>query len=258
MIRLLSTDFDGTLVNHFANPPVALEFLQLLGDLRASGVVWAVNTGRAVHHIVEGLDEFGFPFRPDFILTSERDVFRPGEGDSWEPYGNWNERCAEVHRELLVQSGSLIDQIRSYLEDQTEAKLIFEEDAPVGIIASDEEEMDTIVDFIDEERYRVPEFYYQRNTMYLRFCHSAYHKGAALGELARLLGLGKEEIFAAGDHLNDLSMLDGRYASFAACPANAVDAVKDTVRSAAGYVASAECSAGVLEALMHFLPEAAQ
>ena len=91
-----------------------------------------------------------------------------------------------------------------------------------------------------------------RNTIYLRFCHEAYSKGTALGELARLTGISREEIFAAGDHYNDLPMLDGRFAQWVACPGNAVAPVKEAVAQAGGYVAKGECSAGVVEALLYF------
>ena len=56
------------------------------------------------------------------------------------------------------------------------------------------------------------------NTVYLRSCHADYHKGAALAELPRLLEIPREETFAAGDHHNDISMLDGRYAAPYMCP----------------------------------------
>ena len=47
-------------------------------------------------------------------------------------------------------------------------------------------------------------------------------------------------------------MLDGRYAQYPACPANAILEVKETVGSAGGYVASQGYGAGVHEALLHF------
>ncbi|MDQ2919828.1 MAG: HAD hydrolase family protein, partial [Verrucomicrobiota bacterium] len=113
-------------------------------------------------------------------------------------------------------------------------------------------EMDRIVRFIDEARHAHEKFHYQRNTIYLRFCHADYHKGAALAELGRLIDIPRENIFAAGDHHNDISMLDGRYAQFPACPANAIPEVKTAVRKAGGYVAEENCGAGVYEALKHF------
>ena len=81
---------------------------------------------------------------------------------------------------------------------------------------------------------------------------SASQKGA-LAELARLTEIPRETIFACGDHHNDLSMLDGRYAALPACPANAIPEVKEAVRRADGWVAEKEAGAGVHEARRHFL-----
>lgn len=253
MIRLLSTDFDGTLVDHESAPPIDRDFFDTFRFLKAKGVLWAVNTGRAVRHVVEGLEEFGFPFRPDFILTSEREVFRRSEdGAGWEDFGDWNRRCTLAHAELFAEAGPVFDRIRGYLEAKTGAKLIHDEEFPLGVIAQDDYEMDRIIGFIEEVRVDQPEFHYQRNTIYLRFCHRDYHKGSALGELSRLLEIGRESVFAVGDHQNDLSMLDGLYAACPACPSNATDEVKATVRAAGGYVATRRASSGVLEALRHF------
>ena len=112
--------------------------------------------------------------------------------------------------------------------------------------------MNRITKFIEQAREKEPKFNYQRNTVYLRFCHADYHKGAALAELGRLIDVPRENIFAAGDHHNDLSMLDGRVAAMPACPANAIDEVKRAVRSAGGHVAKREHGAGVHEALLRF------
>src|SRR5438046_8655244 len=110
--------------------------------------------------------------------------------------------------------------------------------------------MNRITEFIERVRARQPELNYQRNTIYLRFCHADYHKGAALAELSRLIQVPREEIFAAGDHHNDVSMLDGRVAGMPACPANAIDQVTNTVLSAGGYVADLDYGAGIQEALL--------
>jgi len=68
------------------------------------------------------------------------------------------------------------------------------------------------------------------------FCHADYHKARRLAELARLLEIPRENIFAAGDHHNDISMLDGKAPRLPSCPANAIDEVQDAVRNAGGYV----------------------
>lgn len=253
-IRLLSTDFDGTIVSRVSEPILDDECMEAIRELQAGGAIWAINTGRSVDLLESGLTDFSVPVRPDFILTSERDVFRPGSnGMKWEAYGDWNERCARDHAELFTSASSVLAEVIDFVNQKTKARIIYEPDGAAGLIAANEEEMNRVTEFIEQARAKQPKFSYQRNTVYLRFCHTDYHKGAALGELSRLLDIPRENIFAAGDHHNDVSMLDGKFAAMPACPANAIPEVKNAVRSAGGFVAKREHGAGVYDALVHFL-----
>lgn len=252
-IRLLSTDFDGTLVAHGSDPVLDRGCMECIEAFQEDGVIWAINTGRSVDLLQSGLADFEFPIHPDFILTSERDIFRPSaNGGKWEPYGDWNDRVAREHAELFQSAESVLAEVVDFVNQKTKARLLYHGAGLEGLVAESEEELDRLTKFIDRARQKQPKFHYQRNTVYLRFCHADYHKGAALAELSRLLEIPREAIFAAGDHHNDISMLDGRFAQFSACPANAIREVKDAVRSAGGYVANKEHGAGVHEALLHF------
>src|ERR1043166_249987 len=255
-IKLLSTDFDGTLVSRVSEPVLDRKCMELIRELQSTGTVWAINTGRSVDLLESGLVDFEFPIRPDFILTSERDIFRPGSnGEKWEAFGDWNERCARDHAELFSSAESILAEVVDFVTQKTKAQLIYHTEGLEGLRAENEEEMDRIVQFIEEARDPESKFHYQRNTIYLRFCHADYHKGAALAELARLIDIPRENIFAAGDHHNDVSMLNGEVAGMPACPASAIEEVKATVRNAGGYVAQHEHGAGVREAIAHFLKE---
>jgi len=253
-IKLLSIDFDGTMVSRVSEPVLDRECMELIRDLQDQGTIWAINTGRSVDLLESGLTDFEFPMRPDFILTSERDVFRPGSnGDKWEPFGDWNARCARDHAELFSSAQSILAEVVDFVTQQTKAQLLYDSEGLEGLRAENEEEMNRIVDFIEQARGDDTKFHYQRNTIFLRFCHADYHKGAVLAELARLINVPRENIFAAGDHHNDISMLNGEVAGMPACPANAIDEVKTAVRSAGGYVAERQHGAGVHEAVQHFL-----
>jgi HAD superfamily hydrolase (TIGR01484 family) len=252
-IRLLSTDFDGTLVAHSSDPVFDHRCMEFIRELQNDGAVWAINTGRSVDLLESGLTDFDFPFRPDYVLTSERDVYRPcRNGGKWEAYGDWNAQVARDHAELFTSAASVLNAVISFVNQNTRARVVYDRHGPEGLIAQDEQEMDRITRFIDAARAHQPKFHYQRNTVYLRFCHADYHKGAALAELSRLLEIPRDQTFAAGDHHNDLSMLDGRYAQFTACPSNAIDEVKQAVRNSGGYVAESCCGAGIYEALLYF------
>src|SRR5438270_8362200 len=252
-IKLLSIDCDGTLVSRVSEPVLGRGCMELIRVLQSRGALFAINTGRSVDLLESGLTDFEFPMRPDFILTTEREVFRPGtNGEKWEPFGDWNARCARDHAELFSSAESILAEVVDFVTQKTKAQLIYHSQGLEGLRAESDEEMDRIVQFIERASEREPKFNYQRNTIYLRFCHADYHKGAALAELARLIDIPRENIFAAGDHHNDISMLNGEVAAMPACPANAIDQVKAAVRDAGGYVATREHGAGVYEALLHF------
>jgi HAD superfamily hydrolase (TIGR01484 family) len=252
-VRLLSMDFDGTLIRDWAPPPFPEALVNALNRLREQGVSIAVNTGRTVNLVEQGLEYTGFPIRPDFALTTEREVFRWTDS-GWEDFGAWNAQCLEDHGILYAKIESLLREIEEYVQHKTGARVYREEERFCGIVARTNPEMDSIARFIDERREPFPEFGYQRNSVYLRFCHISYHKGAALAELQRLLGVSTEETFAAGDNFNDLPMLDGLFAKFVACPSNAIEEVKETVRRQGGYVAARDSGAGIADALHHFFP----
>lgn len=268
-IRLLSTDFDYTLVGHGEAQPFTPELMDLLGVLRARGVRWAINTGRSPRFLDHGLEEFAFPRRPDFAITSEREVCCPAappgsgrDGTEWADFGPWNARCERDHAEMLAAARPLLEETLDFIGRETHAHPLFDPTPsaegwrqPAGLVAENEPEMDRIAAFLDALRPRFPRLGYQRNKIYLRFSHADYDKGTALGELARLLNLGPEHILAIGDHHNDLSMLDGRHARHVACPSNAIDEVKAAVRAAGGFVAQGTCSEGVVEALRFYCGE---
>ena len=252
-IQLLSVDFDGTLVSRAGEPVLDAQCMGSIRELQEAGAIWAINTGRSVDLLESGLTDFSFPIRPDFILTTERNVFRPGKnGDKWEAFGDWNERCARDHSELFTAAEPILVDVVDFVTQKTKARLIYNSEGLEGLVAENDREMNQITEFIEQARARQPKLDYQRNTVYLRFCHADYHKGAALAELARLIEVPRENIFAAGDHHNDISMLDGKFAAMPSCPANAIAEVKTAVRAADGYVAESAHGAGVYEALMHF------
>src|SRR2546423_13392066 len=142
-IQLLSLDFDGTLVSRAGEPVLDAQCMELIRELQDAGAIWAINTGRSVDLLESGLADFSFPIRPDFILTEERDVFRPGQnGDKWEPFGDWNERCARDHAELFSSAHSVLAEVVDFVNRKTNARLIYEAERLEGLIAENEEEME--------------------------------------------------------------------------------------------------------------------
>ena len=251
-LRLLSTDFDGTLIAHPSDGRCSAAFAEVLKLHRETGGLWAINTGRSLEHAIEGVGIFAAPYEPDFLLTNEREIFLRAEDGGWEPDLSWNGTCRQRHEELFSRAGSVFEKVAELASNSPDVTLIHENGVLAGLVTSSEAVMEEVAGFIIREAVELPEFHFQRNTVYMRFCHRDYHKGAALGALCRTLSIGREQVFAGGDHFNDLSMLDGKYAAFPCCPSNAIAEVKSAVQSAGGYVATKVAADGVAEAWRFF------
>jgi hypothetical protein len=248
-LRLLSLDFDGTMIAPWEGEraKISQSLIDHLNLLRRRGTIVAMNTGRTLELVDQAL-EF-FPFRPDYALTTEREIYK-ANGSGWQPVADWNEDCQLSHDQLYRDAVDLLADIESYLSNRTQARLHRESGRLVGVIAQDPPEMEGIISYLDSQRKHVAEFSYQRNGIYLRFCHARFDKGAVLKGLQALLGIDPGETFAAGDNYNDLPMLRREIARYLACPVNSIGEVKAAVRAGEGYVSDQVGGDGLVQALL--------
>ncbi|MEO6848442.1 MAG: HAD hydrolase family protein [Chthoniobacterales bacterium] len=251
-IQLLSTDFDGTLIGHPSDGRCSGRFANVLMEHKARKGIWTINTGRSFLHTLEGVEHFQAPVAPDFLVSLEREIYCRDENGSWQAHQEWNSNCQKQHHILFESVRPLMAILTDYIRASPDVTLIEEKHQPVGLVTTSEDVMNRVVSVITEHSREYPDFSYQRNTIYLRFCHRAYHKGSALEEIARLTDISPSQILAAGDNHNDLAMLDGKYAHMACCPSNSIEEVKQVVRDAGGYIASAKCADGIAEAYHWF------
>jgi len=251
-IRLLSTDFDGTLIGHEPDARTAESLTGALCDLRAKGATWAVNTGRQLWFALEGLEHARLPHDPEFVLSSEKDIFRRVGEDEWEAFGEWNAHTEQRTVDLLGRASLVLDAIREMSDRERNVEILYENGRVAGLMTPDAETMDRVAEKIRALAVAVPDFSFNRNMVWMRFTHREIHKGSSLSELARLLGIPRSDVLAIGDHHNDIPMLDGSAAAMVACPANAVAEVKDVVRAAGGYVSPFPWGEGVADAIRHF------
>lgn len=251
-ISLLSTDFDGTLIGHQPDARTARSLAAALTDLRERGAVWAVNTGRQLWFALEGLEQAHLPHDPDFVLASEKDIFRRVAEDEWEAFGDWNARIEERTADLFARAQGVLGAIEEMAAREEGIEVLYENNRMAGLMTADVATMDRAVQMIRAVSADVPEFSFNRNEVWMRFAHREIHKGSSLAELARLLSIPRSEVLAIGDHHNDIPMLDGTAAGMVACPGNAVDEVKAIVRAAGGYVSPHPWGEGVADAIRHF------
>src|SRR6266576_96109 len=101
-IKLISTDFDGTLFAEFENPPVPGELQRLIGQLQGAGAKWVINTGRDLSSLLETLARAHLPVRPDYLVVVEREIYAH-EKAQYAGLKDWNSACARAHEDLFAR-----------------------------------------------------------------------------------------------------------------------------------------------------------
>ncbi len=252
-LKLISTDFDGTLFAEFEDPPVPEKLRELITDLQAQGAKWVINTGRDMSSLMETLGRANIGVEPDYLVLVEREIHLLQESQ-YVGLTEWNKACSRDHEELFARVKQDVPKIIEWIKARFHGCLLYDDVfSPFCMIASNTGDADAIHEHLKEYCQTVPHLEVVRNDVYARFCHSGYNKGTALAEVTRRLHLTPEYVFAVGDHLNDLPMLHPRFARCLAAPVNAVPPVKAAVHAHGGYVSTLPLGHGVADALEHFL-----
>ncbi|MCW5552895.1 MAG: HAD family phosphatase [Verrucomicrobiae bacterium] len=255
-IKLISTDFDGTIFTEFEKPPIPVSLENLIADLQAQGAKWVINTGRDMSSLMEALGRARISIQPDYLVLVEREIYQH-DGVRYAPIEAWNTACARDHAELFARVRPEVPALTAWINARFRATVYEDAFSPFCLIAGNNGDADVIHAFLDEFCTRFPQLTVVRNDVYARFCHAAYNKGTALAELSRRLKIGPGQIFAAGDHLNDLPMLSRVHARWLAAPSNAVTPVAESVLGQDGFVSQLPHGGGVADGLRHHLLQAA-
>lgn len=250
-LKLISTDFDGTLHDDRTQPPVPVELQDFLLDLQSRGISWIINTGRDLPSLTTALAAAQLKVNPDFVVVVEREVYRRN-GHGLDSVESWNRRCRNVHQELFARVRPRLPEIMRWISARFQATVFEDAYSPFCLVAANNQDADRIMEYLEKICREIDGLAIMRNDIYARFCHVEFNKGTALAEIARLLGVERKSILAAGDHLNDIPMLSYAYAGCLMTTANAVEEVKHHVRKQNGYVSHASHGLGVLEGLLHF------
>jgi len=254
-IKLISTDFDGTLFAEFENPPIPRELLRLISELQQQGAKWVINTGREMSSLMESLARANIAVEPDYLVLVEREIHYHDYA-KYAPLEDWNASCTRTHADLFALVEPALPRLTADINRRFHASLYEDAYSPLCLIARDNLQMDGIHALLNAFCETIPNLTVVRNDVYARFSHKDFNKGSALGEIARRLGIDRGEVFAIGDHLNDLPMLSREYARFIAAPSNAIALVKETMQRAEGFISRHPHRHGVADAIKYYVADA--
>jgi hydroxymethylpyrimidine pyrophosphatase-like HAD family hydrolase len=255
-IQLVCLDFDGTFMVYDEPPgfmhPAVVETLNALGD---RGLSWCTNSGRDVGSQIEILSlskRRGLRHMPVAALAGEALIFTRADG-GFEALEPWNARARKLLQEF---HGGLQARLRPGLPgliERHEPTHIYMGDAVTAFFVPDEEGRPDRLGEEVGEHLAGTGGRWSLNGGWVIGIPQGLDKGVILCEFAEHVGMPLESILAIGDHMNDVSMLDGQSARHVGCPADAQPEVQATVRSAGGYVASEAGPLGTAEVLQHYL-----
>ncbi|MDG1890888.1 MAG: HAD hydrolase family protein [Verrucomicrobiota bacterium] len=248
-LKLMCTDFDGTIYDESVRPPIPATFLESVANMQESGICWMVNTGREKDFLLESLREHGSGLLPDYIGVVERELYVLKSGN-YTPLEYWNLASKKTHASLFERHTNLMIDIRRWINTSFDADIYEDEHSPICLIARNNGDADAIHAHVQEALIDHPELSWVRNDVYARFSHAKIHKGTLLKQVAKLQQIPASRILAAGDHLNDLPMLHPEYAAHLVAPANSVPEVRHQVSEHGGYISSGIAGWGIQEALL--------
>src|SRR5579863_8129876 len=121
-MKLISTDFDGTLFAEFENPPIPKHLQQLIADLQAQGTKWVINTGREMSSLMESLARARISVEPDYLVLVEREIHWH-HNSQYVGLHEWNAACTRTHAELFALIEPALPGIVSAINERFHASI---------------------------------------------------------------------------------------------------------------------------------------
>ena len=246
-LQLICTDFDGTLHSDFTELPVPYALQTKLAQLQAQGATWVINTGRTLDDLRLGIDHAKLTVHPDYVVVVERNL--PMRGSQLRTIDRLERCCTRTQSALFASIADRLPELFDWVNLHFSANVFKDEWSPFCLIARNNRDADAIQEYVDAFFAGDSQLTFVRNDIYGRLSHTDFTKGTALAELARQLDIPRGGIFVAGDHWNDLSMLQPELAEWLVSPSNSVSEVLTHMERIDGFIAPSECGEGVLEGL---------
>jgi hypothetical protein len=250
-INLLATDLDGTVIGGVNEFPLYTDYRHALSWLRETqGTVWVACTGRSLSSFVEfTMPMLRMDIVPDFVIVRHAYIFSRGR-TRWWPHVLWN---LHIRYHLWVDKRAaeraLAAWHRSIKSCSIGVKTIRLHRGRLGLRFDSPESAVQAVNMLkaDFPACRHIQIAVAGSEVNVRLI--PFTKGLALSELARYIGVRRENILAIGNGHNDISMLDGSVAAMTGCPSNSEPEVKEAVHEAGGHIADRPSLGGVLQVI---------
>lgn len=264
---LLATDLDRTLLPNGTHPESPLARARFSEFVTRPEVTLVYVTGRHRELVIAAIADYDLP-QPHYVIADVGTSLYEIRDGNWHLYEDWQQKLMSAWRDCgHTQLAALLEGISGLrmqeASKQGALKLSYYTDAlsdPTGLLAQVRERLAGV----NANTYLVWSIDETTGTGLLDVLPVGAGKFAALKYLHERLGISIHRVIFAGDSGNDMEVLVSEIPSVLV--ANADEVVRaqalargdrDTLYLAQGVLAGMNgCySAGILEGVMHFLPE---
>ena len=211
-IRLVSLDFDGTILTYPESGPVLHEaVVDALNELNFRGIAWVANSGRSLDElkkIVEASTLNGLEHLPQAFLCLESLIYECS-GVVFRSVEPWNSEMIETLRELHTRVRAALAPHLDEIRERFTTEIFLAEFYTTFNIPDSEEKLNALFGQLRKWLRDVKGASFTRSDTWCAVHSSRAGKGAVLRAFAARTGFEFDEILAIGDHFNDLTMLDG-------------------------------------------------
>jgi hydroxymethylpyrimidine pyrophosphatase-like HAD family hydrolase len=191
------------------------------------------------------------PLRPAALMAIQRYVHwqRPG---GYAPDPAWNRRADAIHAAVWTRISPHFPTWLSAIHARFDVVRVVN-DGTFFAVEVAKTDILQLHAFVSELVADAPDATVFSNRSMSAVEPAQFDKGWVLAHVATRLGIGRADVLAVGDYLNDLGMLDGRVAGTTGCPGDACDEVQALVRSGGGIVADAGAADGTASIIRTWL-----
>lgn len=249
MYKMLVLDFDDTLLSE--DLTISSKNIEALRKAKDQGVHVVFCSGRSDDSMMKYIEEVGLFDDEEYFISYNGAKIDQINGKN--VFHKWIENpilsdLIRIGKEVqidvqLYSDGLVIDQetefTKRYIElTSCKYKLIdnlYQVNSSVKVLfnSSRIDELNRIKEKIEKQFPNELHVFFSKPT-YVEVLNREANKGLAVQELAKILGIKREEIIAVGDSFNDLYMIE--YAGLGVAVANAAKAIQE----AADYVTKAD------------------
>jgi Cof subfamily protein (haloacid dehalogenase superfamily) len=267
MYKIIAVDMDGTLLKD--DKTISNNVKEKIKKAGELGVKVVLTTGRPIQGIQKYLKELNLTKEGDYViavngaLVSRADNFQVIKSSAVLTGKDVKYIYSKVkHLNTYFHSyGSKEDFVnkRSKFSDEEEIRVGLKV-REIDFAAAIKDEDILLKAILEEEPYildeitpQIPKELFEEYTILrtaphmLEIINKNLHKAVGLEQLAKHLGIKKEEIIAIGDAENDIEMI--KYAGLGVAMGNA----KDEIKKLAGFIAKSNEEDGVAEVIDRFI-----